>query len=241
MEGGYTMGAWIDTAFRGIDLSVFEIMHRWAVAAGESAGAEITSFLTQLMRFISFFAHDGLCMFALGGFLMLFRRTRRAGMCVFFAVCCGGLITNITVKPLVGRVRPYANMEHLGTQVREWWVAVGEARKAKSIIGSFPSGHTTSATAAMVGLFMTTRKKYTWPVLIFPVLMGISRIYLMVHYTSDVLAGLIAGTLGAIGAYFLTKLFWHLINKHADTPFCRFILSFDLIELCRRLFTKKTA
>ena len=235
------MGAWIDSFFKGLDLSVFQVMHSWAITAGENAGAEITSFLTHLMNFISFFAHDGLCMFALGGILMLFRRTRRAGLCVFLAVCCGGLITNITLKPLISRVRPYANMEHLGAAVREWWTYVGEARKSKSIIGSFPSGHTTSAAAAMVGLFMTTRKKYTWPVLLFPVLMGISRIYLMVHYTSDVLAGLVAGTLGAVGAFFLTKLFWHLLTKHADKRFCRFVLSFDVIALCRRLFGKKEA
>ncbi|MBQ3064381.1 MAG: phosphatase PAP2 family protein [Clostridia bacterium] len=235
------MGAWIDTAFRGLDLRIFEIMHRWAVAAGENAGAEITSFLTHLMNFISFFAHDGLCMFALGVVLMLFRRTRRAGACVFLAVCCGGLITNITLKPLISRMRPYANMEHLGMQVREWWTYVGEARKAESIVGSFPSGHTTSATAAMVGLFLTTKKKYTWPVLLFPIFMGISRIYLMVHYTSDVLAGLVAGTLGAIGAFFLVKLFWHLLQKHENKRLCKFILSFDLIVFIRRLFKKDTA
>lgn len=235
------MAAWIDSVFRSLDLSVFEIMHSWAVAAGENAGAEITSFLTHLMNFISFFAHDGLCMFALGGILMLFRRTRRAGLCVFLAVCCGGLITNITVKPLVGRIRPYANMEHLGATVREWWTYVGEARKTKSIIGSFPSGHTTSAAAAMVGLFMTTKKKYTWPVLFFPILMGISRIYLMVHYTSDVLAGLVAGTLGAVAAFFLTKLFWHLLHKYEGKKLCRFILDFDLIAFIRKLFKKDTA
>ena len=235
------MGAWIDKIFYSLDLTVFRGMHAWAVAAGESAGPEITAFLTHLMNFISFFAHDGLCMFALGAILMLFRRTRRAGVCVFLAVCCGGLITNITLKPLVARVRPYANMEHLGTQVREWWVAVGEARKTKSIIGSFPSGHTTSAAAAMVGLFMTTKKKHTWPVLFFPILMGISRIYLMVHYTSDVLAGLVAGTLGAVGAYFLTKLIWHVLEKHGDKKFFRFLLEFDLIALCRRLLKKEAA
>ncbi len=235
------MAAWIDRVCRGMDLSVFEAMHKWAVAAGESAGAEITSFLTHLMNFISFFAHDGICMFALGLLLMLFRRTRRAGACVFLAVCCGGLITNITLKPLIGRVRPYANMEHLGATVREWWTAVGEARKTSSIVGSFPSGHTTSATAAMVGLFMTTKKKYTWPVLFFPILMGISRIYLMVHYTSDVLAGLVAGTLGAVGAYFLVRLIFHLLDKHGEKRFCRLVLDFDLIEFCRRLFQRKAA
>ena len=66
------MGAFIDTIFKGLDLAVFTFMHNLAVLAGESAGAEITSFFTHLMNFISFFAHDGLCMFALGVLLMLY-------------------------------------------------------------------------------------------------------------------------------------------------------------------------
>ncbi|MBE6604296.1 MAG: phosphatase PAP2 family protein [Ruminococcaceae bacterium] len=234
------MAAWIDTAFRGIDLAVFTFMHSLATWAGESAGADITSFFTHLMNLISFFAHNGLCMFALGFVLMCFKRTRKLGICVFVAVCCGGLITNITLKPLIARVRPYANYDHLAGTVHEWWVAVGEARKAESIIGSFPSGHTTSATAAMVGLFLASRrKKLLWPVLIFPFLMGFSRIYLMVHYTSDVLAGLIAGTLGAVAAYFITKGILALLEKHREKRLFAFALDFDIIECIKKLTAKK--
>ncbi len=230
------MAEWIDAVFKNIDLSMFSFMHSLAVATGENAGAEITSWLTHLMKLISFFAHDGLCMFALGIILMLFRRTRKLGACVFLAVCCGGLITNITVKPLVARIRPYANFDHLATTVHEWWVMVGEARKGEGIFSSFPSGHTTSATAAMVGLFLTSKnKKYTFPVLLFPLLMGASRIYLMVHYTSDVLAGLVAGTLGGVAAYFLTRLIFKKLSLHRENKLCRFILDFDLVAWLKSL------
>jgi len=82
------MAEWLDTVFKGFDFALFRAMHDLALAAGEP--------MTALMRFISFFAHDGLCMFALGLLLMCFRRTRKMGACVFLAVCCGGLITNIT-------------------------------------------------------------------------------------------------------------------------------------------------
>ena len=225
------MGAWIDAVFKNLDLGVFGAMHALAVWAGESVGPEITSWLTYFMKFISFFAHDGLCMFALGALLMLPRRTRKLGVCVFLAVCCGGLITNITVKPLIGRMRPYANFDHLATQVHDWWVAVGEARKGEGVFTSFPSGHTTSAAAAMVGLFLASkRKKFTFPVLLFPLLMGVSRIYLMVHYTSDVLAGLVAGTLGGVAAYFITKAIFGALDKHRDNKVCRALLDFDPFE-----------
>lgn len=236
------MGAWIDAVFGGMDLAIFTFMHDLATLMGENAGAEITSFFTHLMNFVSFFAHDGLCMFALGVLLMCFKRTRKLGVCVFVAVCCGGLITNITLKPLIARVRPYANFDHLAPTVREWWVAVGEARKLNSIIGSFPSGHTTSATAAMVGLFLASgHKKRIWPVLIFPFLMGFSRIYLIVHYTSDVLAGLVAGTLGGIAAYFITKGIFALLEKHQDKRLFAFALDFDVIVFFKKLTAKKQA
>lgn len=234
------VATWIDTVFGGLDLSVFTKMHALAVWAGENAGAEITSWLTHFMKFISFFAHDGLCMFALGVLLMLPKRTRKLGVCVFLAVCCGGIITNLTVKPLIGRMRPYANFDHLAGQVHEWWVAVGEARKGEGVFTSFPSGHTTSATAAMVGLFLASKqKKFTFPVLLFPLLMGVSRIYLMVHYTSDVLAGLVAGTLGGVAAYFITRAIFRALDAHRDNKVCRFALEFDLFLWIKEKCTPK--
>ena len=230
------MGAFIDTIFKGLDLAVFTFMHNLAVLAGESAGAEITSFFTHLMNFISFFAHDGLCMFALGVLLILFRRTRKLGVCVFVAVCCGGLITNITLKPLVARVRPYANFDHLAATVREWWVAVGEARKMNSIIGSFPSGHTTAAMAGAMAICLNFRKlRFIIPAICYAIVMGASRNYLMVHYPTDVLAGLIVGTIGAIAAFYITKLIYFLLEKHRDKKLFAFAIDFDV----RSLFKKK--
>lgn len=233
------MAEWIDAVFKNIDLSLFTFMHGLAVATGESVGSEITSWLTHLMKFISFFAHDGLCMFALGILLMLPRRTRKLGACVFIAVCCGGIITNLTLKPLVGRMRPYANFDHLAETVHGWWVMVGEARKGEGVFTSFPSGHTTSATAAMVGLFLASKKKKVlFPVLLFPLLMGASRIYLMVHYTSDVLAGLVAGALGGIAAYFITKWLFAKLEAHSEKRFCRFALTFDPFLWIRQKLNK---
>ena len=234
------MAAWIDAIFKNLDLGAFKGMHALAMWAGESVGAEITSWLTYFMKFISFFAHDGLCMFALGVLLMLPRRTRKLGACVFIAVCCGGIITNLTLKPLIGRMRPYANFDHLAAQVHEWWVAMGEARKGEGVFTSFPSGHTTSATAAMVGLFLASkRKKFTFPVLVFPLLMGMSRVYLMVHYTSDVLAGLVAGALGGVAAYFITKAIFGALDAHRDNKVCRTLLDFDPFEWIKAKAQKK--
>ena len=65
---------------------------------------------------------------------------------------------------------------------------------------SFPSGHTTAAFATMVPVFLLGRKRWSWLALVFGVLMGLSRIYLVVHYPSDVLSGLVVGSIaGVIG------------------------------------------
>lgn len=233
------MAQWIDAFFRSFDLGFFNAMHSLAVAAGENAGAEITSFLTYLMHFISLFAHDGIGMFALGLILMIPRRTRKLGVCVFAAVCCGAVITNLTLKPLVARMRPYANFEHLATTVEAWWTAVGHPLESDR---SFPSGHTTAATAAMVGLFLASpKKRRTWPVLLFPFLMGMSRIYLMVHYATDVLMGLVAGSIGAVAAYLLTtRLLYPILEKHRDVRLFRFFLEFEPLTFLKGLRKSKS-
>ena len=219
------MAQWLDTALHGFDYAILSAIHGFALATG--------GFFDWIMLAITSLANDGLGMIALGLVLFCFKRTRKTGMAVLFGIAVGALITNVTLKPLVYRARPYTHEEF-----RVWWEAMGAHLESER---SFPSGHTTSAAAAMVGLFMTTKKKHTWPVLFFPILMGISRIYLMVHYTSDVLAGLVAGTLGAVGAYFLTKLIWHLLEKHREKKLIRFVLEFDLIALFRRLLKKEAA
>ena len=72
---------------------------------------------------------------------------------------------------------------------------------------SFPSGHTTAAFATMVPVFLVGNKKVSWTALIFAFLMGVSRIYLVVHYPSDVLGGLIVGTIaGILGTLLSQKL-----------------------------------
>ena len=72
---------------------------------------------------------------------------------------------------------------------------------------SFPSGHTTAAFAAMTAVYLTGNRKYSWTAFIFAFLMGISRIYLAVHFPSDVLGGVIVGLFaGIVGTLIASKL-----------------------------------
>ena len=155
---------------------------------------------------------------------MLFPKTRKTGVCVLGAICCGALITNVTLKPLIARMRPYAASEVF----RSYWELVGASVESDL---SFPSGHATTIAAAMMGLTFARGKKYLWLSVPYIALMCASRNYLMVHYPSDVIAGVIAGTLGAVAAFFITKLIYSVIEKHPENGFCSFVLTFDVCKL----------
>lgn len=69
---------------------------------------------------------------------------------------------------------------------------------------SFPSGHTSASVAAAVAIF-TLNKKWGIPAVVLAVLIGVSRLYLTVHFPTDVIAGLLLGIIYGIGAYFITS------------------------------------
>ena len=102
----------------------------------------------------------------------------------------------------MGRARPFTRE---GEPFGEWWLAAGASPEGSA---SFPSGHTTAAFASMVAFFITGNKRYSWTGLVFAFIMGLSRIYLIVHYPTDVLAGMIIGTCAALAGVALCKLLY---------------------------------
>ena len=132
MELG-SMASWLNSTFIGFDYGILGALHTAAQYAGKV--------LTPVMKVISALGEKGLLMFLLALVLVLFARTRKMGVCVFGAVCCGALITNIILKDLVARPRPFETLE----VYRQWWLAVGAPAEDDF---SFPSGHVTAITAA---------------------------------------------------------------------------------------------
>ena len=80
---------------------------------------------------------------------------------------------------------------------------------------SFPSGHTTSAVAAMLALAVTQRKKLVWwPALAFVVLTGMSRNYFMVHYPTDIIGGAVSGLIaGTLAIWLMEAIYRYVIPK----------------------------
>ncbi len=220
------MAIWLDTACHGFDYAILQAIHAFALEAG--------SFFAWLMEAITLLCDDGLGMIALGLVLCLFKRTRKLGTAVLFSVALAAMITNLTLKPLVERARPYTHDAYI-----DWWRVMGAHTESDR---SFPSGHTTAAMAAMTAIFLHTNKRYSWTAFLFALLMGFTRLFLVVHYPTDVIAGLVAGAIGAVLAYFLVKWIFHMLEKHREQRLCHLYLQADpIVAALGRLCGRKKA
>ena len=133
-----------------------------------------------------------------------------AGAAILLAVGIGGFVSEFVIEDLVARPRPYL----MSDTFNSWWQFVGSPDAHGY---SFPSGHVAGATAAMIALAYAARK---WWVSLLGVLMvlamAISRMYLQVHYPSDVLAGFILGFFAGIIGYAIIQGIWRLLGQHPD-------------------------
>jgi len=184
---------WLNTAFASFDESVTAAVHGLYEAAG--------GFMSPFMEFISFLGDGGVVLIIVSIFLMLFRKTRRYGLAMLLAISIGALLTNLWLKPAITRPRPYVDENGFFYQL---WVTMGQHLESDK---SFPSGHTTAAFSAMTALFWVGKKRISWTAFLFAITMGISRIYLVVHYPSDVLGGIVVGLFaGSVAALVAVKL-----------------------------------
>ena len=206
--------SWLNYTFSFFDQGITLAVHKLY----EIGGLVFTPF----MELISLLGKGGIFLIFLSLTLLFFKKTRRFGTSMAFGLLIGALFVNLFLKVVIARPRPYADEASIYYQL---WLMMGQHVESDF---SFPSGHTNAAFAAMVPLFLLGDKKKSWLALVFGVLMGISRIYLVVHYPSDVLGGLITGTLaGMIGTLIAINLpkkwyTWDLIpgKKKGDEEKC---------------------
>lgn len=198
-----TMGDSIDKIFYGFDMWFFSFF-----------GHMQNTFLTYVAKFFTTFGDEGFVipMVIFAVVLCFFKKTRKYGFALIFAIAIGTIVTNVVVKPMAVRIRPYNTLQD-NVDYWSWYLGAGGLSEGDY---SFPSGHTTAATEIAVALFLcfkSDKKKIAW---LFPILAlctAGSRVYLMVHYASDVLGGLIVGAVSAIIGYFLMKLVMLLFTK----------------------------
>ena len=176
--------AWLNAGFAAFDQNVTAAVHRLYDAAG--------GIMTPFLNLVSLLGKGGIFLILLSLALLLVRKTRRFGTAMLLGLALGALFVNLYLKVVIARPRPYADEAGFYYPL---WVLLG--RHVESDF-SFPSGHTNAAFAAMVPVFLLGRKRWSWLALLFGLLMGVSRIYLVVHFPTDVIGGLITGTLAGI-------------------------------------------
>ncbi|MBQ9103609.1 MAG: phosphatase PAP2 family protein [Clostridia bacterium] len=209
---------WLDSAFHSFDLGVLRFYNGLALKAG--------NFLTPLMNFISFFGKGGIFSIIFTLTLILFAKTRNAGLTGLIAFLIGVILVNVILKPLVLRARPYTHSE-----INEWWQLVGANTESDY---SFPSGHVSAFTTALLGTsFALKNKKWLFLTLPCALLMAVSRNYLMMHYATDVLASFITSTIAIVLALLIVKLIYKKL-ENTENKFTTFMLTASIVNLFKK-------
>jgi len=140
-----------------------------------------TPLMNRIMIMITSSGNNGLIWFALAVPMLLMNRWRLMGFTVLAAMGIATLTGEITIKHIVKRVRPCnkAFDEYLLIENPPHY--------------SFPSGHTTASFAVAAVIMIMCPTIYT-PVVLYAAMISLSRLYLLVHYPTDVLAGIVIGT-----------------------------------------------
>ena len=144
-----------------------------------------TPFLDRLMPLVSALGNGGVFWLLLAAVLLIFKKTRSCGILILISMAICYVTGNMLIKNLVARQRPCAldtSVELLIPIPREY---------------SFPSGHTLHGFTAAMIIFMHS-KKAGIPALILAAVIAFSRMYLFVHFPTDILGGIILGTAAAL-------------------------------------------
>lgn len=144
--------------------------------------------------FITHLGDEGILWIAMGLVLLFWKRTRPIGCTVLLSLLFDFLIVNVALKPLIARPRPFVVNEAVIPLITD----VNPLR-------SFPSGHSGGSFAAMLALYKWVPKKIGIPAVILAVLVAFSRLYMGVHYPTDILAGLAVGIVSSILANLIVR------------------------------------
>ena len=158
-----------------------------------------SSFLDTVMPIITMFGDAGIFWMICATLLLITNKHRRTGLGMWFAMALGLLVCNMILKPMVGRMRPY------DFQLEHFQVVIDLLIDKESSL-SFPSGHTIASFEAATVLLINS-PLLGIPALILAILIAFSRMYLYVHYPTDVIFSVFAGRLfGIIGNLIAKKI-----------------------------------
>ncbi len=145
--------------------------------------------MDSLMIFLSQIATGKILWIILGLILLYYRKTRPIGAVVLLGTLFSIILCDLFLKNIIQRPRPFTEypFELIISAPTTW---------------SFPSGHTIGAFTFATAIFLY-RKKEGSLLLILATMIAFSRLYLHVHYPSDVIAGAVLGIICAFSAYYV--------------------------------------
>lgn len=141
-------------------------------------------FFDLLMPFITALGNYGAIWFVFSLLLLARKRTRRWGIMSVLALFAALLSGEFIIKNIVARARPFTHIPGLSLLI------------PKPLTYSFPSGHTASSFAAATVIAFMDKRLGRWA-LVLAALIAFSRLYLSVHYITDILAGILLGVTSA--------------------------------------------
>lgn len=147
--------------------------------------------LDEVMAFFTHLGDMGVIWIVFGILMLFFEKTRKAGILLLMSLCLCGIFSLAVLKPFFGRFRPY--------QLR------GIEPKINPPMGSsFPSGHTATAFGAAYAIYLSDKALGTAAFAIASVI-AFSRMYFLVHYPTDVVAGVFVGMFSTLLARCIMK------------------------------------
>ena len=158
-------------------------------------------FLDTVLPYITSMADTGIIWIIIAVIMLCFKKTRKAGMMMGLALIMGLVVGNLTLKPLIARIRPYdvnPDVVLLINKLHDY---------------SFPSGHTLASFEGAGVLMLTYKKKFGYPALALAIIIAFSRMYLYVHYPTDVIVGVILGLLFAFLSYKIINAIYSAVEK----------------------------
>ena len=174
-----------------------------------------SDFINQIVKYFSVLNDIGLLCIFVGIILVASKKYRKFGILMLVSLLFGWILNDLILKNVIGRPRPFEKDQQLSDFVYSMFVKNEKLGFLNNLIGgkvpslgkAMPSGHSYISFNAAVFLFMVDRKKFGIPALIIASLMALSRLFLCVHYPTDVLVG---SLLGATNGF----LMYHFFHKY---------------------------
>ena len=154
-----------------------------------------TPFLDETMRFVTSLGNFSIAWVMLALVLILIPKTRKIGLVVMVAVILDSILCNVILKNIFVRPRPCDVNTAINLLI------------PRPSGYSFPSGHTSASFAAVAALYFSGERKIWKAALALAILIAFSRMYLYVHYPTDVLGGIVCGILCGCTSWWCIRRF----------------------------------